>query len=551
MPKMRKKGSVELTGYTDDGLEPYRDEPFDPVEAESGEFHDEGYDPDKSTLHSPKSKRRGRSCCISSLLAMTVALVVLAYYRKLPTSFLTSTNGQSISQDFLLHLPSYTQEAIAKDSASPQANAFEWLKRHPDFNNTQIMPMWRKMQLMALSTLYYATDGNNSWHHEILWMQNDIHECDWIIYSHNRDKDAFFKVKPNCTNDGRYESLVFRSSDLQGTLPPEIALLSDSLLALGIEHMRTMSGSLPSEIATMTRLTSLRLNECAFNGTIPQELFASSRNKNTSKALTHLVLDSNSFTGNLPTTMGELTTLEEFLMNGNHCNGTIPTQVGSMSSLKRVGFGWNQFTGSLPSELGNLKTSLELLLTSSNQFIGTFPSELFELTQLTLLDGKQNTFTGSFPGSGLGQLTLLEDLHMHASGIGGALPMEIYKLSKMKRALLSNNHFTGTLPGRSLARLSSNLAHLDVGFNAFAGTLPMEMGFMAALTHLGLHSNMFIGLIPSELGLLTNLHSLQLYNNSLTGSLPQAICDIPGLTSLTIDCEKVLCRSTCVPCQCK
>ena len=55
---------------------------------------------------------------------------------------------------------------------------------------------------------------------------------------------------------------------------------------------------------------------------------------------------------------------------------------------------------------------------------------------------------------------------------------------------------------------------------AFAGTIPSEIGRLAALEQLALNRASYIGQIPSELGQLENLEYLLLDSNKLSGTLP-------------------------------
>ena len=52
-------------------------------------------------------------------------------------------------------LPDYTRESL-KNGSSPQWKAYDWLLNH---GNITRLPEWRKKQLFALATFYYAFEG--------------------------------------------------------------------------------------------------------------------------------------------------------------------------------------------------------------------------------------------------------------------------------------------------------------------------------------------------------------------------------------------------------
>jgi len=97
---------------------------------------------------------------------------------------------------------------------------------------------------------------------------------------------------------------------------------------------------------------------------------------------TRLVIGASRLTGSLPTELGYLTRLTILSLYSNQLTGTLPTQLAALTRLGDMNFGSNQLTGSLPTELG-MMTSLSIIHVDTNQFIGTLPSELGALSSLT------------------------------------------------------------------------------------------------------------------------------------------------------------------------
>ena len=97
-----------------------------------------------------------------------------------------------------------------------------------------------------------------------------------------------------------------------------------------------------------------------------------------------LFLASNQLTGEIPTELGNLSSLTQLSLSINQLTGEIPTELGNLSSLTRLSLSSNQLTGEIPTELGNL-SSLQRLWLNNNQLTGEIPTELGNLSNLTQL----------------------------------------------------------------------------------------------------------------------------------------------------------------------
>ena len=74
---------------------------------------------------------------------------------------------------------------------------------------------------------------------------------------------------------------------------------------------------------------------------------------------------SNYLGGSLPSSLGNLTNLQQLNLTFNHISGSIPSSLGNLTNLTFLSLSFNQFTGNIPSQLGNL-TNLQSLETSYN-----------------------------------------------------------------------------------------------------------------------------------------------------------------------------------------
>ncbi|KAK3261455.1 hypothetical protein CYMTET_29639 [Cymbomonas tetramitiformis] len=96
---------------------------------------------------------------------------------------------------------------------------------------------------------------------------------------------------------------------------------------------------------------------------------------------TQLSIVGSSLTGTLPTELGTLTALTTLSFDENSLSGTLPAELGSLTGLTSISVYQNSFIGSLPAQLGDL-TALKTMTLSSNCMTGMLPTELGSLTSL-------------------------------------------------------------------------------------------------------------------------------------------------------------------------
>ncbi|KAH0649464.1 hypothetical protein KY285_034712 [Solanum tuberosum] len=91
------------------------------------------------------------------------------------------------------------------------------------------------------------------------------------------------------------------------------------------------------------------------------------------------------------------------------------------SIMKSVDLSSNRFEGDIPNSIGNL-SSLVLLNLSHNSFRGRIPAEFAQLQQLEALDLSMNRLIGEIPGP-LSSLTFLEVLNVSYNHLAGRIPI--------------------------------------------------------------------------------------------------------------------------------
>jgi len=156
-------------------------------------------------LCSPRVRHMGIVGALIVVVAVALAIALLLTLRPEPGLV-----------DFLSPY-SFDGGVALKTPSSPQNNAMNWLAHNAmiaKYTNA------KKIQRYALATLYYSTNGDG-WKDRTGWLSDDD-ECIGWYNKGVSDRTA-------CTSEGSLMQLNLRSNSLKGTLPEEIALLSDSL----------------------------------------------------------------------------------------------------------------------------------------------------------------------------------------------------------------------------------------------------------------------------------------------------------------------------------
>ena len=116
-------------------------------------------------------------------------------------------------------------------------------------------------------------------------------------------------------------------------------------------------------------------------------------------------------------------------------------------------------------------------------------------------------------------------LNLSNNNLSGSIPPQVGGLAALQVLDLSNNDLSGSIPPQ-VGDLTA-LIHLDLSNNKLSDSIP-ALNSLTALIHLDLSNNALSGTIPEEVGSRYNLIHLDLSNNNLTGSIP----DLTSLTAL-------------------
>jgi hypothetical protein len=344
----------------------------------------------------------------------------------------------------------------------PQVQAVKWLSADPNLDGYTEQQI---IQRYAMATFFYSTGGQD-WIENEGWL-SDENECLWYTSA------SEFRVP--CDDSGNLVYLELRNNGFSGTLPAELALLSNSLTRLELSaggngeggSDSRLGGSFPSELGLLTLLEYVSINNHEISGA-------------------------------LPTQIGLLSLLTVFDVEGNRFSGTLPTTVGQMERLNNLYMAFNRISGGIPSELGELQLLVNLDL-YGNQLSSTLPWQL-------------------------GNLPILQTLSLGYNSIEGTIPTQYGQLTNLQGSIdLSSNLLVGTIP-TELGQLIQMSNTLNLSLNQLTGPLPDELGRVYNLSALFLQSNFLTGSIPLAYSNFRQMEKLRLENNDLIGTVPPFVC---------------------------
>ncbi|KAF4357066.1 receptor-like kinase TMK4 [Cannabis sativa] len=263
--------------------------------------------------------------------------------------------------------------------------------------------------------------------------------------------------------------------------------------------------------------------------------------KCSSGKVTAINLRDMSLTGTLPSDLGTLSQLTTLSLQGNHFKGSFPS-MANLSLLQSIYLDGNNFT-SIPSGCFQGLTNLQTLSISTNINLApwSFPAELVGSSSLvTLYAGSCNMF-GTIPDI-FGSFPNLQDVRLSYNNLTGVLPPS-FAGSVIRNLWLNNQQMglSGTI--EVLANMTS-LYQVWLHKNLFTGPIP-DLSNLDTLFDLQLRDNLLTGIVPNSLSSIPSLKNITLANNKLQGPMPS----FPkSVTNVELDGTNSFCKSTPGPC---
>jgi len=261
------------------------------------------------------------------------------------TSTIAPSTQQTWEEKVLALLPASTLRALSlhlsgtstdtsssSSSASPQTKALEWMLLDP---NLEDYPDWRIQQRFALATLYYATEGEESWVNTTNWLSYTEHECQWYVFTYKAMMKFLVDTttpgpgdvllqRANHSNpcdgneQGKFEFLWLLGNNLQGTTPPELFLLTSlrniffatnpGLSVVLRHHDDNVYDSLALHHLSNLEFLGVFKNKDILSPVVPTEIGL------LSNSLLYLNLRDFQSSATLPTELGQLTMLKRMVL---------------------------------------------------------------------------------------------------------------------------------------------------------------------------------------------------------------------------------------------
>ncbi|KAK4804782.1 hypothetical protein SAY86_004599 [Trapa natans] len=285
-------------------------------------------------------------------------------------------------------------------------------------------------------------------------------------------------------------------------------------------------------------LSILDLSYTGLSGHIPEWIWRGPR-----ETLTTLNLQSNNLSGEISSSLCQMSSLEDLLLNSNKVDGTIPGCLGNITHLVQLDLSYNQLHGTLPRSLSSCSW-LSSLSVAYNRIYDIFPhwvNASYDLTSLSLESNKfygvigapplrieelflgENHFSGQLPANFTSVNSIMERMDISKNMFEGPPPIPPPIVTYYD---ISHNKFVGNIP-RQLCN-ATRLEIMDVSFNKLSGTIPpCLINVTATMYLLNLQANHFVGQIPDIFAPQNRLFVIQLSQNHLSGKLPRTLshCD--------------------------
>ncbi|KAJ9560149.1 hypothetical protein OSB04_005309 [Centaurea solstitialis] len=347
----------------------------------------------------------------------------------------------------------------------------------------------------------------------------------YVLHLSNNKLDG--EVLPKKLNTSQLSILLLANNRFTGLLPNEISEGSSILRMLDIGG-NLLSGVIPPWIGNLTSLDALVIRNNMFEGQFPCGSIPSCSGM---QIMEHLHLESNRFTGSIPESFRNLTSLLTLDMGNNKLSGigrlsslkklemldlsmsyieesSIFASLGALTSLKILDLSYSLLSGDFPAHELAAMENLQILDLTVNGFSGTFEMQGFEsrsgLRKLEILNLGHNFFDESiFPS--LSALPSLKVLNISDNQFE-AFPAKVFcKLKNLHELHLSDNKFEGEFPP---CFSSSSLKLFDLSLNEFSGNFPsLLISNLTSLEYIDLSHNKFEGLI--SMGSLFNHTKLE------------------------------------------
>ncbi|BAD53122.1 HcrVf1 protein-like [Oryza sativa Japonica Group] len=262
-----------------------------------------------------------------------------------------------------------------------------------------------------------------------------------------------------------------------------------------------------------------------------------------------LDISNNSLSGPLPLIFGA-PMLTQLVLSINKINGTIPSYICELKYLEVLDLSDNFLVGKLPrcsngseakQELNmspdSTQMQLSALILYNNDLSGKFPEFLQHCQELTLLHLPHNKFVGELPIWIAEKLPRLSYLQLRYNLFSGSIPVQLTKLENLRYLDLAYNRISGSIPptlGGLKAMIQGNSTKYTnpLVWNYYRPRNPNDFNDGYYVKY---HNSLLVVVKGQELyytSTLVYMVGLDFSCNNLGGDIPEEITSLVGLKNL-------------------
>eukprot|EP00592_Proboscia_alata_P015579 CAMPEP_0194394034 /NCGR_PEP_ID=MMETSP0174-20130528/123631_1 /TAXON_ID=216777 /ORGANISM="Proboscia alata, Strain PI-D3" /LENGTH=852 /DNA_ID=CAMNT_0039189789 /DNA_START=100 /DNA_END=2654 /DNA_ORIENTATION=+ len=192
------------------------------------------------------------SCC--DLCMPWLNYLPSAYPTYLPSGIPSKVMILSFSTAMEIFVPISGEESL-KNETSPQYLAMDWIVNH-DEANMALKDEDKIVQRYILAVLYYSTQGKN-WNNQCNFLsEKDV--CDWNEFTNSAIDDSIqFSGITRCDEAKNVENINLVNENLTGTIPSELGMLT-KLTDLRL-HSNNLFGTVPVILSNISSLGKVEL----------------------------------------------------------------------------------------------------------------------------------------------------------------------------------------------------------------------------------------------------------------------------------------------------
>lgn len=258
----------------------------------------------------------------------------------------SSTTTAPLKDSAMLRvIQSVTPSNVLEDETTPQSKAARWLQEEDESYDQENDEYRLQRYVLALLDFHFHPEATKPTIGQAL-----VSECEWEGIACGPGNYSLGGganwTDANSTTGLTVTSFQYDPSTLQNTTTIIDTTEVANTTTIDTSEEATASSLDPNVV------TKLLWAEQSLTGNLPTEIALLT-------SLQYLDLGNNALTGSIPETLFVLTNLEYLYLHENQLGGSLSTNFARLGALKSFYAGDNQLTGSIPRELGSPSTGVD------------------------------------------------------------------------------------------------------------------------------------------------------------------------------------------------